>query len=148
MEVLLVLTIISILMGVLRVSLSNRKLQAETKNLVECFKIYESAIQMYYYNNGGVYPADIHEKHLESIDALKAYCPRGFVTTNIIKTKQCTALQYYNPTENEVGVQASIEDETLRNAVIAQLKQLSVPSMVSNTGTQIIYYQKYIVNTP
>ncbi len=98
LELMVVLAIISMVIGTMKVHIKHRKFQAEAKNIVEIAKIYETAVLMYCIRHGGKYPAlssTWSENHLESIAALKPYCPTGFNTKEMIKSKKCKDITYF-----------------------------------------------------
>ena len=85
-ELLIVLAIMSMVVGTMKVHIKNKRIQADAKAIVECIKIYQSAITMYYLRNNETFPPDSDGKKLEEVDALVPYCPPGFKTldnTNI-----------------------------------------------------------------
>ena len=76
-EMMLVLTIISILIGTMKVNIQRKKLEADAKKIVELARVCYSAIMMYYLRNGGTFPSIVAGGRLENEPDLKPYCPAG-----------------------------------------------------------------------
>ncbi|MGX8716662.1 MAG: type II secretion system protein [bacterium] len=157
-EMLIVLAIISILIGTMNVHVQHKKLQAEAKNIVECAKIYESAMSMYYLRNGGNFPtaeldADWTKNHLEDIKSLKPYCPTGFNTKGMIKSAQCKDITYFymeifGPSTALFNIFIQLEDnEELTDEIQRQLLEFAVPGQVTTTKTagsfSVTFYIKH-----
>lgn len=142
-ELMIVLTIISMIMGTMKVHIQHRKIQADAKNIVECVKIYESVLTMYYLRNGGSFPANVNEKYLEEINELKVYYPTGFNTLGSIHSQKCKNIAIYDDSE-DYGIQITITgDKALADEIEKQLKASAVSSQVTlqeQTNLYTIYF--------
>ena len=139
-ETMLVLAIMAILSGLLHVNIKSRRQEAEIKNIVECVKIYEATVQMFYLHNNGVFPIITNEAKLESVEALERFRPENFSTDSLIKSESCTGVCYYIS-----GIKIAIKIELQGNAtkfrdkVVKVLKEHCIADQVSY-GTGYIYY--------
>lgn len=146
-ELMLVLAIMSIIMGTMKVCIQHRRIQADAKNIVECVKIYESVLTMYYLRNGGSFPENVDAKHLEEIDVLEAYRPTGFNTLGSIHSQKCQNIAIScSDTSEDYGIQITItEDKALADEIVKQLKASAVSSQItsseaSETSTYTVYF--------
>ncbi len=140
-EIMLVLAIMAILSGLLQVNIKARRQEAEIKNIVECVKIYEATVQMYYLHNNGVFPSITNGAKLESIDALERFRPVNFNTDNLIKSGSCSGLAYYI-SGTKIGIKITFNANTtkFRDEIVKVLKQNCIESQVSYGTTYIYYY--------
>ena len=137
-ELLIVLAIISMIVGTMNVQVKNKRLQAEAKNIVEVFKIYESALSMYYLRHGA-HLLPTFTGFLEEIPELQPYCPVGFKTLASIRSKRCTWFEMISfdqePYEDLTCIYAAFnktkEDWELAKEVRKQLEETSVPGNVN-----------------
>lgn len=137
-EMMLVLAIISILIGTMKVHVQHKSIQAEAKNIVECVKIYEAALTMYYLRNGGSFPENTNDEKIENVDALKPYYPKGFNTDGSIHSKNCLSIRIYDYM-SRYGVEVRINhgNDPLRNEIAAQLKEFACESQIQTGGGTI-----------
>ena len=129
-ELLVVLAIISIVIGTMKVSIQHKRLQANAKAIVECIKVYEAAITMYYLRNGGAFPPDANGQVLEDVPALYPYCPAGFNTTEVISGKNVNSIAI-DATGGNYGIKIFVSGEEggkVLNEVIKQLKEFALES--------------------
>ena len=145
-ELLIVLAIISMVISTMKVHVKHRRIQAEAKNIVEVFKIYESALSMYYVRHGAhLLPTfngalegykNVPGKMDVEIPELKPYCPAGFNTRASIRSKKCRdfyMISYdQSPYQDVTCICAEFEPdaEDLLNEVKRQLEETSVPGNV------------------
>ena len=141
-ELLIVLAIISMVISTMKVHVKHRRFQAEVKNIVEIAKIYESAMTMYYFRNGGTFPiaeldSDWKKNHLEDIPSLRPYCPAGFNTKGMIKSQKCKDITYFYTKIFGMAlfnIFIELEDEPeLTDEIKKQLDEFAVPNQVTTT---------------
>ena len=140
-ELMLVLSIMAILSGLIQVNIRWRKQEAEVKNIVECVKIYEAALQMYYLHNNGKFPDKLEdEQRLEDNDDLKPFQPINFNTDNLIKSESCSGICYY-VSDGKIGIKVNFnENKTVFiDKIEKKLKKHCIDSQVSS-GTSYLYY--------
>ena len=143
-ELMLVLAIMAILSGLLQVNISERKQEAEVKNIVECVKAYELAFSMYYLHHNGsedTFSSVTDGATLESIDDLERFRAINFSTNNLIKSENCTGIVYYN-SEGNFGIKINFASNRERfiGKVVHELKQSCVESQVVVDGDCIYFY--------
>ena len=136
----LVLAIMAILSGLLQVNIKARRQEAEVKNIVECVKIYEATVQMYYLHNNGAFPTITDGAKLEETEDLERFRPLNFNTNNLIKSGSCSALAYYI-SGTTIGIKITFNANTtkFRDKIVNALKQYCIETQVSS-GTNYIYY--------
>ena len=148
-ELLIVLSIISMIMGTMKVHVHHRKIQADAKNIVENFYVYHSTITMYYLRNGGVFPGNNWD-FLENIDKLKPYCPKGLKSSGGVNTKEYKDIFIYKDGNKFAIIIALYKGKTteLRDEIVKQLKEYAVPSQVDTTSAsqQVWYVWFYLKN--
>ena len=141
-ELLVVLAIISIIMGTTKVYVKRKRIQAEAKNVVECIKVYEAAITMYYLQKGD-FPSDADGKKLEEVEKLKPYYPSGFDTLKSIHTKSINDICIYaSGKEYGIKVSASGSDGVnLINEIDSQLKECALDRQIrkAHRGSGIVF---------
>ena len=131
-ELLIVLAVISIITGTMKVHIQHKRIQAEAKNIVECVKVYEAAITMYYLRHGGKFPPNSRYKKLEDVEALKPYIPDGFNTMDSINSKLIRYIDIYDQWD-KYGIRINNwggEGEVLLREVEQQLKKFAVENQV------------------
>lgn len=138
----LVLAIMAILSGLLHVNIKSRKEDAEIKNIIECVKIYEAAIQMYYLHNNGVFPNIKNEAKLESVEELERFRPENFSTDASVKSGNCTGVCYYYTKKSEIAVKIGLKQNTkkFRDKIDKVLKEHCVEGQTSRGENYIYYY--------
>lgn len=145
----LVLSIMAILSGLIQVNIRGRKQEAEVKNIVECVKIYEAALQMYYLHNNGNFPYNLEDgQKLENNDDLKPFQPINFNTDNLIKSESCIGICYY-VSYGKIGIEKiGIKVTFNKNKtdfigkIEKNLKQHCIDSQVSIDESYLYYYLK------
>lgn len=108
-ELMIVLFILSVLICTMKIHIQDKRFQATVKSIVEYYKIYHSAITMYYMRNGGKLPATLIDNnntgrlYFECMTELKPYFPAGFTCVNIPAEEfKSIAYFHYNGTHNIV----------------------------------------------
>ena len=131
LEMIVVLTIISMVVGSMKVYVKHRKFQAEVKNIVEIAMIYESAMRMYYFRHNGTFPvaeldSDWEKNHLEDVPSLKPYCPIGFNTKKMIKSQKCKDITYFSQGGVLLQIFIEVEDDSkLVDEITRQLDEIA-----------------------
>ncbi len=137
----LVLAIMAILSGLLQVNIKARRQEAEVKNIVECVKIYEATVQMYYLHNNGVFPTITNGAKLEETEDLERFRPLNFNTNNLIKSGSCSGICYYiSGSKIAIKIDFSANTTKFRDKIIKSLKQHCVESQVTYGSNYIYYY--------
>ena len=137
----LVLSIMAILSSLIQVNIRSRKQEAEIKNIVECIKIYEATVQMYYLHNNGNFPSSLTDaQKLEENTELERFQPTNFNTDNLIRSESCTGVCYY-VSDGKIGIKVNFNENKTDfiGKIVKNLKQHCIDSQVSS-GTNYIYY--------
>ena len=148
MELMIVLFILAILICTMRVHIKDKRFQSEAKSIVECVKIYETTISMYYVRHNAGFPLYWSGRKLEDIEPLKLYRPTNFKTMSGIPTAKCPSINTFQTSQNgslvDYGVQITINgDENLANEIVSQLDDFAVSSQITNEKENNTYTIKF-----
>ena len=139
-EIMLVLAIMAILASLLNVNIKSKREDVEIKNIIECVKIYEAAVQMYYLHNSGTFPTVTSGAKLETIGELDRFRPENFNTDRLIKSGSCQSLGFYiSGVIFDINVTLNTGTTNFRNKIVKVLKEHCSTSQVAS-GTNYIYY--------
>lgn len=136
-ELMIVLAIISMIMGTMKVYVKHQRIQAEARSIVECVKIYEVALTMYYLRNGGTFPPNCTGEKLEEVEALAPYRPIDFNTSTYIHSPACTGITIMEDYTG-YGIRISFDYALVHNTKLVSevIKQLNASGVASQIGTQ------------
>ena len=126
-ELLLVLSIISMIMGTMKAHVQKRRLQADAKSIVEKFYVYYGALTMYYLRNRGTFPADANWKFIEQLEVLEPYYPKGFESQGVLRSKEYKDIfiRQENGDFAIIIVLYKTETTELREEIIKQLREFA-----------------------